>query len=256
MPNKKLNIEKIQNILKEKNLILLSEYKNSSSPLKVKCYCGNEFWVNQATYIIHGNTNSCGCLRRETTKINSGYKNLIGEKYGQLIVLNQSTKTNKRRDLFWECKCECGKIVSLRGNDLKYGNYSSCGCKKTLKGRFHHNFKGYEDISSQYFNSLKRGAKERNFEFDITIEQIWELFLQQNKLCALTGIPIKLNAVDKNDKDYDQTASLDRINSKLGYTIDNIQWIHKRLNFLKTNFPEEEFFNWIKLIYEHKKLDN
>jgi hypothetical protein len=47
---------------------------------------------------------------------------------------------------------------------------------------------------------------------------------------------------------------LDRIDSSKGYTIDNVQWVHKIVNIMKHDVEEKEFFNWCKLITERNKL--
>ena len=39
-----------------------------------------------------------------------------------------------------------------------------------------------------------------------------------------------------------KTASLDRIDSSKGYTEDNIQWVHKDVNQMKMDLPEQRFF--------------
>jgi hypothetical protein len=51
------------------------------------------------------------------------------------------------------------------------------------------------------------------------------------------------------------TASLDRIDSKLGYIPGNIQWVHKTINRMKVNLPEEDFVYFCRLItdYRNKK---
>lgn len=51
----------------------------------------------------------------------------IGDTFGRLTVIEQadSTKQGRRR---WECRCDCGNIVVVRGNHLVSGNTKSCGC--------------------------------------------------------------------------------------------------------------------------------
>ena len=44
------------------------------------------------------------------------------------------------------------------------------------------------------------------------------------------------------------TASLDRIDSSKGYTIDNIQWLHKDINKMKWDFSQEKFLELCKKI--------
>ena len=42
--------------------------------------------------------------------------------------------------------------------------------------------------------------------------------------------------------------------SKLGYTENNVQWVHKDINRIKSNFTEEYLFKMIKTVYEYQKL--
>ena len=44
------------------------------------------------------------------------------------------------------------------------------------------------------------------------------------------------------------TASLDRIDSDGAYTIDNVQWIHKDINRMKSNLKQENFIEYCRLI--------
>lgn len=52
---------------------------------------------------------------------------ICGQRFGRLVVINYS-HSNKHRKSFWLCKCDCGNIKILRGNDLKSGKIQSCGC--------------------------------------------------------------------------------------------------------------------------------
>lgn len=57
-----------------------------------------------------------------------------------------------------------------------------------------------------------------------------------------TGIEICLDAAHK------QTASLDRIDNTKGYTEDNVQWVHKIINKMKSDLTQEDFIMWCKRI--------
>lgn len=58
-------------------------------------------------------------------------KDLTGMRFGKLLVIGiEESKTDKWHSTFWKCKCECGKIVIARGNNLRQGYKNSCGCIK------------------------------------------------------------------------------------------------------------------------------
>lgn len=60
-------------------------------------------------------------------------KNIIGEKYGRLTVIEQRgfTKPNKHgsRHAIWYCRCDCGNYIERTTDVLKRGK-SSCGCRQ------------------------------------------------------------------------------------------------------------------------------
>ena len=56
---------------------------------------------------------------------------LTGQTFGQLTVLKQAgykVQSSGFRRLQYECKCSCGNIVTVNGNDLRTGGTRSCGC--------------------------------------------------------------------------------------------------------------------------------
>ena len=38
------------------------------------------------------------------------------------------------KNIKWICKCECGSIISVKGNNLISNNTQSCGCSKLSHG--------------------------------------------------------------------------------------------------------------------------
>lgn len=144
-----------------------------------------------------------------------------------------------------------GKIARLVGcsnwtvqNKLdKYG----LRIKKDQSGKKNSAWRGYKDLSLTYWNQIKNGASSRDLEFDLSIEEIWDMYERQNRKCAISGIDILISPTKKKKKDK-QTASLDRIDSSKGYTSDNIQWVHQKVNRMKTNMSDQELIQWCKLI--------
>jgi hypothetical protein len=92
----------------------------------------------------------------------------------------------------------------------------------------------FELIPNSWFNSKAASAVTRGIEWDLTIEFLWNLYQMQEGLCALSGEPIEWGIKT-------HTVSIDRIDSDRGYTEDNVQLVHKDVNFMKGTLSEERF---------------
>lgn len=214
--------------------------KTKGSYWLAQCECGNQTIVCASCLKGKHPTSSCGCLKSS---------NLVGRKFGRGEVLSL-TNLDKRSNKVWLLKCSCGVLYKANTNSLTSGNTTSCGCSR--KGKDSSNYKGHEDISGDNWTDIQRNAKIRDIGFDITIEDAWKKFLDQNKKCALTSWDITLFASSRKSRTEEQTASLDRINSQLGYTVSNIQWIHKDLNRMKTDFDQDYFLKMCKAVSRKK----
>lgn len=113
-------------------------------------------------------------------------------------------------------------------------------------GRNHFNYRGGVFVSHSYFGSLKHSALIRGLSFDISISEIEKKLEKQNHRCALTGVEISFS-----ENGHRQTASVDRINSAFGYTLDNIQLTHKTANLMKLDMTQSEFRHWCSLVVNH-----
>lgn len=179
---------------------------------------------------------------------------LCGKKFGDLYVICRAPK-NKSETRYWvECLL-CGKVYTACASHLTQGKSKACvGCapKKVAEQKF----QGCGDIPLTYWNDLKRGAAgeksgrdcRRQLKFEITIEQAWDLYLKQNRRCALSNIPIIFIKIGASNKKAQTTASLDRIDSDGDYTIDNIQWVHKDVNRMKNIYNQGYFITMCKMI--------
>lgn len=91
---------------------------------------------------------------------------LTGRVFGRLIVQYQTedwiTSTTQTHVPMWHCKCECGNELNVRGNDLKNGTTSSCGC---LKRDIHIKPNKY-DLSGEYGIGYN-ASDNREFYFDL-----------------------------------------------------------------------------------------
>ena len=53
-------------------------------------------------------------------------KNLVGQRFGRLVVLERADKGSN--GVFWLCRCDCGNLSTVRGYLLTRGKTKSCGC--------------------------------------------------------------------------------------------------------------------------------
>lgn len=189
---------------------------------------------------------SCGCGMWKKGLGNPCLIDITGKRFGKLVVLELDPKRNKCRDAQWICKCDCGKIKSISGKALRKQNGTkSCGCVYFLIGKERGNWKGCGDIGQRFWSRVKIAAKRRGIKVKISIKDAWNKFIEQNKTCALTGLPLTF---DSHSHKTDGNASLDRIDSEKDYTIDNVQWVDKDVNLMKLDLNQNDFIEKCRLI--------
>lgn len=172
----------------------------------------------------------------------------------------EEVKHNQR--IQYRVQCDCGAIEIRRIDHVKSGRTTccrSCSAQDTYAIHGKNNpvlgkkgvHKGVGDINRAFYLHYRYGAEKRNIVFDVSIEYLWELFLRQNKKCALSGVDITIssNIVNSNVDYANTTASLDRKNSSLGYTEDNVQWVHKTINYIKRDLTDEDFIRWCSHVH-------
>jgi hypothetical protein len=80
-------------------------------------------------------------------------KPMIGLLFGKLLVLSEGRITPPYKRM-WHCRCFCGNLVEVRGEALRSGNTTSCGCTRRDK----------TIARSTKHGHAKRGAKCRTYK--------------------------------------------------------------------------------------------
>lgn len=126
-----------------------------------------------------------------------------------------------------------------------YGRTKSCGCVLRANGTVSSHWKGSSDgkIFKSHYSSIVRAAKSRGIIFSLSINEVAELLKNQEYRCRYTDLEIWSGSHPK-----DRTASLDRIDSNLGYTKTNVQWVHKDINMMKGSLGSDEFVRYCSLV--------
>ena|ERR1700724_3600028 len=52
--------------------------------------------------------------------------NLIGQRFTRFLVI--AFVETRKRNSYWSCRCDCGEVRTISGQDLKGGHSRSCGC--------------------------------------------------------------------------------------------------------------------------------
>ena len=93
------------------------EYNPETQKWKCQCDCGNLTYKNTG-HLNAGTATSCGCKQKQ---------NLIGKRFGKLVVLEKS-ENRRRSHTLWICQCDCGNICEKPTGELNGGTATSCGC--------------------------------------------------------------------------------------------------------------------------------
>lgn len=191
------------------------------------------------------------------------YQPSLGLRVGNLVI-STIIPRKPRQEIAKEkylCLCDCGRTVVRSHVYLFYSKSSipkNCGCivynRIKREGRKYKtpnnkpkSWNGYGCVSGDWFSRIIFSAKKRDIELEITPKDIWELYLKQGKLCALTGVYISFPA----GRGQLGTVSVDRIDNHKGYTLENIQLVHKTVNRMKWVLTNDEMIQICALVCLH-----
>ena len=165
------------------------------------------------------------------------------------------------------CGKEAQKPLSEYNRNIKLGRKNFCcrACSATYRCNLYkdtpteaqlqaqQNIKNYcqnhKDEWTPFRYSL-RNAKKRFKEFNLTLEDLKQIWEQQDGVCPYTGLKLYLPTWNKKGS-YEQLwcrASLDRIDSSKGYIVGNIQFVSTPINLMKSTMSDLETKQYLKLI--------
>jgi len=100
---------------------------------------------------------------------------------------------------------------------------------------------------------LKSQRLKQGIQYDLTKEDVVDLWETQNGKCALSGVLMTHQRDgtygDRKKKEFN--ASIDRINPNGPYVRQNVQLVANRINTMKHTLSQDMFMWWIKNIHEH-----
>ena len=114
-------------------------------------------------------------------------------------------------------------------------------------------YQGGRYICGSEYTDYQRSAKKRKHLFDITISDIEQILEIQEHKCKLSGIEIYFNKYE-NCGTTRGNASIDRIDSNIGYVSGNIQLLDKHVNMAKQRLSQDEFLDMCARIAKYNNL--
>ena len=161
----------------------------------------------------------------------------VGEVVSNKILLSYCG-LNAHSHHTWNWKClVCGSEFG----PSTFAHIKRSSTCKGCRGENRLTWRGYKEISGTFINQCKWNANKRNIVWGIDAEYLWLMWEKQQGRCAYSNIELNLNG----------TASVDRIDNTKGYVYNNVQWVHKDVNKMKTDFTEKRFLELCNLI-SHK----
>lgn len=179
---------------------------------------------------------------------------ITGQKFGMLTAKSKICLDDTKKDKTkWLCECECGRTKEVSSYYLRKGLTKSCG---NHKSSFKHPELSLEDKTWRRFyldfvSKSKRGGKK---EWDIDLEYLKQVIKQDCYYCGSKPSNVYKGATYKSIEYPDIIyQGLDRINSDIGYLINNIVPCCYSCNSSKSNKTQEEFINMcITIAKKHK----
>ena len=151
---------------------------------------------------------------------------MTGRVIGRLLVIEECGRDSSGQVL-WRCRCECGKVIVVRGSDLRNEHTTSCGCYRRERSAEAHTTHGMRKtrLYRTWLDLLQRagavkGASEkakRNYQDrGITVCDEWLVFENFRDWALSHG--------------YSDDLEIDRIDNDKGYCPENCRWVSKREN--------------------------
>ena len=143
-----------------------------------------------------------------------------GQRFGMLVVLDNSRTVGRRKAC--ECRCDCGTVKTIRNEHLAKGLIRSCGCLQRKAAKDAHTTHGgkgtrlytiWKGMRERCNNPKSSGAKNYH-DRGIRITPEWDDFSRFRKWALASG--------------YAAGLTIDRIDVRKGYCPSNCRWASRK----------------------------
>lgn len=189
--------------------------------------------------------NTKGCILKKQYKKRKDTIDLTGQTFYDLKVLEYAGP-GKYRGATFLCECKCGKRCIIPGGHLRSDKRKSCGCRSEAR---------IDEVGvNRLFSCYKRKARLRNLSFNLP-RDIFEKLVKSN--CTYCGTePNQILKRLKSRKLQTIYNGIDRVNSDIGYEIDNCVACCRYCNQSKSDLSLDQWKTYIKRIYSWLQIDS
>lgn len=151
-------------------------------------------------------------------------------------------------------KCKTSKPVSLYFKHAQTADGYHSWCKECCRAG---SARSIEKINSTiegrariFLRNAKNSAVKRGQIFGLTVSDIVKCWHAQEGVCSYSGRQMTLEAGQLN------TVSIERIDSAVGYTLENTILVCQAINRMKSDFGFEDFYNLCRDVADFLGDDN
>lgn len=166
--------------------------------------------------------------------------NKVFGKLTAIEVVGFVPRQGNGKEELWKCKCECGNDFTTKKYLLLYGKIKSCGCWTRMPAG--------EAAFNQTYSVYKHSAKKHGRKFEISKDEFSKITSQN---CYYCGAPPsnKKSASPRRQMNGEYVYNgIDRVDSRKGYTTDNIVSCCIKCNTAKNDMTYKDFKEWICMV--------
>lgn len=196
----------------------------------------------------------CGTYKLMTVEFFSKNKNLSTGFDSYCKDCRKSLKNHYARYQEFNNKGElyCLKCKSYKSID-NFLDTPNCNIKRKNKDVYCESCrKETDDPLISHINKILYECKytkekyKKDYNVNLTTDEIISLYHAQNHKCALTGVELTFIKGGSSTN-----LSIDRINPGEDYVISNIRLVCNTINYMRSNMTDDEFLNWCKLVVDY-----